>query len=961
MRWKICLSLLALAIAHARAVFLDEAFNADFHLALLGIPQPHSTFFHKPDTSSNAALLYTLSDKAVLGAINPRDGSVVWRQSIAGAPQENTTQSFLVAGETDGKVVAAIGDIVTAWDASSGRLVWSHRTSPDSEVVDLQPVSVLGSSTEGAVQDIVILTQSQTGDGVYTITRMDGDGSSVRWQHIDHDNKPDTSVSISTTPKHVFYITRSQGLLSGQKTKVQVLDIMTGKLVKEHSLSLNAESVASDGRVVSAACSSTPFLITSEKPYKTLKLNILGSNKVLSVVLEDQTDEVVSVKVHAACNTKAAPHFLVHVQTATGNWAEVYHIDTTSGELSKAYSLPFVQGVGAFAASSNAEKVFFTRLTNTHVATFSSESHAELASWTRNEIDVGDISSSDPVFATAEVASREGTNIAVRIAVVASHGTWYMIRNGDTQWSRPEALAHASLAAWSDDLKADPLVEELESEISVDPATAYINRVYRHTQELMHLPGYLLQLPQILMHPSSDRPLVREDLLGSKSLLVATRDNLLISLNGLSGKINWRADLSTAVRTGSKLRTLACEQGRATLYTSDGSVIVVNTTTGLLIENTPGSIPVTTLIELPGSPASTVLKINSDGVPEFASDLAPSVPDEGNVIVTLSKVGTVTGWTVGTTIQKVWDFSPGNANVVNMISRPMHDPVASIGKVLGDRSVLYKYITPNIALLTTLSSTSMSVYLLDAVTGTVLHTSNHAGVLSSFPISSVISENWFAYTFTSVNAETKAMSSQIVISELYESSVPNDRGSLSSKTNYSSFGPDTNARPHVESAAYTLSEPISHLTVTQTAQGITSRQVLAYLPNSGSISAIPLHVLNARRPIDRDANTKEAEEGLFRYNPQLDLDPKHFLSHARDVQGVQQILVSPTLLESTSLVFAYGHDIFGTQIAPSQTFDVLGKSFKKLQLVGTVIALYIGVLALRPLVRRKVVQRGWSS
>jgi len=77
------------------------------------------------------------------------------------------------------------------------------------------------------------------------------------------------------------------------------------------------------------------------------------------------------------------------------------------------------------------------------------------------------------------------------------------------------------------------------------------------------------------------------------------------------------------------------------------------------------------------------------------------------------------------------------------------------------------------------------------------------------------------------------------------------------------------------------------------------------------------------------------------------------------VMGVQKIMTSPTLLESTSMVFAFGHDIFGTQVAPSQTFDVLGKSFKKAQLVGTVVALYLGVMALRPIVRRKVVERGW--
>lgn len=960
MRWKDILPIVALAIAPTRAIFSDEAFTIDFHHALLGIPQPHSTFFHKPDPASNAALLYSLSDKAILGAINPRDGSVVWRQSIAGVPLENATESFVVAGETDGKIVAAVGDRLTAWDAAHGRLAWSHKLGLDSKIVGLQPVPVLGGSTDGAVQDIIILSQSQKAGTGHTVSRIGGDGSSMRWQYSDPDNKNDANVYVSATPTHVFVVTRSAGLISGQKTKVQTLDVNTGKLLKDQSLSLDAESVSFDGQLVSAACSGAPFLVTSETPYKSLKLNMLGNSKVSTINLEDKTDTITSLKVHAACGAKAAPHFLVHVQTGIKNWAEVYQIDIVSGDATKVYSLPGSQEKSSFAASSNADKVFFTRVTSTQIISYSSDSRAELGRWTRNEIGTALTSSSDPVFATAEVAARDGTSVAVRVAVVSPEGSWYLIRNGDTQWSRPEVLAHATLAAWFDDIKTDRLVQEVQSEISVDPATAYINRLYRHTQELVHLPAYLMQLPQSLLNPSSERAVIREDLTGSKSLLVATKDNRLFSLNGLTGKVQWNADLSSTITSGSLIRSLTSEQGRATLYTSDGSVTVVNASSGALIEHKSGSIPVAKLIELPGSPASTILKINEDGKPEFASDLAPSVPDEGNAIITLNKAGTVTGWTVGTTIREVWTFSPSTGRIIDVTSRSAHDPVASIGKVLGDRSVLYKYISPNLVLLTTLTPTGMSVYLLDAVTGTVLHTLDHAGVLTSFPISSVMSENWFAYTFTSANPETKAVTTQIIISELYESSVSNDRGSLPTKANYSSFGPDANARPHVESAAFTLTEPISDLSVTQTAQGITSRQLLAYLPSTHAIATIPLHLLNARRPLDRDATAQEAEEGLFRYNPQLDLDPKLFLSHSRDVMGVQQILTAPTLLESTSLVFAYGHDIFGTQIAPSQTFDVLGKSFKRIQLLATVVALYLGVLALRPLVRRNVVKRGWQ-
>lgn len=959
MRWNGLLYLVAIALTPVSSLFVDEAFNIDFHHALLGLPQPHSTFFHKPDASSSAALIYALSDKSVLGAINPRDGSLLWRQNVAGQPNDNATVSFLVAGEGDGKVTTAVGKEVVAWDASDGRLVWKHSIRGRSRAVDLQAIPVLGSSTDGAVQDVVLLTQPTNEGGAFVVTRLGGDGSGERWHYSDSDAKLDSNVGIATSSKYVYYIVRSPGLLSGQKTKVVVLDIMTGKQLKDLSLSLDNETVAASGRLVAASGTEAPVLITAEKPYKTLKFNVLGMNKVSILTLEDKGEDITSVSVHTPPGITAEPHLLVHIESVTRNWAEVYHLNTQSGEAKREYSLPAVKEASAFAASNNGKKVFFTRVTTTEVSVYSSESHGHLARWQRKPLGTGHSASLEPVSAVAEIASRDGTSTAARVFVTSPEGSVYLIRNGDTQWIRPEMAAYAQQAAWIDTARTDPLAQELENEISVDPATAYINRVYRHAQELTHLPKYIIQVVEQLISNPSEKVSVREDLLGSRSLIMATSRKQILSFSGTNGNLQWYMRLPETLPEDAVVKSLTVTDGRTTLYTSDGSVTVLNATNGALIEIKTGTMTAAQIVELPGSPASTILKVDEDGVPSTAADLAPSVPAEGNAVMTLDKAGHVHGWSVGTTIQKMWTFAPAGAKVVAVTIRPEHDPIASIGRVLGDRSVLYKYFTPNLALLTAQSTNGITIFLIDAVTGAVLHSTSHANVLTTMPVSAVLSENWFAYSFTSSNLETQELSSQLIISELYESNVPNDRGQLSSKTNYSSFNADGVTNPYVISAAYVLAEPISHLAVTQTAQGISSRSVLAYLPNSKAIASIPRHILDARRPMDRDPTAQEAEEGLFRYSAELGLDPKNFLSHSREVVGIKHISTVPTLLESTSTVFAYGHDIFGTQIAPSQTFDVLGKNFNKVQLVLTVIALYLGVLALRPLVRRNVVKRGW--
>src|SRR5687768_11857719 len=81
----------------ARAVYPDEVGNIDFHYDLLGVPQSSTTFFHRARKDEKASLLYTLSDVGVLGAVNPSNGAVVWRQFVSG----NITNGggFLRAGD----------------------------------------------------------------------------------------------------------------------------------------------------------------------------------------------------------------------------------------------------------------------------------------------------------------------------------------------------------------------------------------------------------------------------------------------------------------------------------------------------------------------------------------------------------------------------------------------------------------------------------------------------------------------------------------------------------------------------------------------------------------------------------------------------------------------------------------------------------------------------------------------
>lgn len=308
-------------------------------------------------------------------------------------------------------------------------------------------------------------------------------------------------------------------------------------------------------------------------------------------------------------------------------------------------------------------------------------------------------------------------------------------------------------------------------------------------------------------------------------------------------------------------------------------------------------------------------------------------------------------------------------------------PPASIGKVMGDRSVMYKYLNPNIVLVTTMridTHDTASVYLLDSVSGAILYTATHHSVDKSKPIVSLLCENWFVYTFfagedsNSVSDVPAPKGYQIVVTELYESPLKNDRGPLRGANNFSSFEAEVmKTKPFAITQSYVSPVAITSLSATSTKRSITTIDILAFLPYPASLLSIPKRILDPRRPVGRDPDASEREEGLFKYDPVLPVDHRSILSHKRDLLFTQggekaRIITSPSLMESTSLVFLYDDtDLFGTRLTPSGAFDMLGKGFGKGQLIVTVLGLAVGVWFVAPMVcfsswLQNMALTGWS-
>ncbi len=108
-------------------------------------------------------------------------------------------------------------------------------------------------------------------------------------------------------------------------------------------------------------------------------------------------------------------------------------------------------------------------------------------------------------------------------------------------------------------------------------------------------------------------------------------------------------------------------------------------------------------------------------------------------------------------------------------------PVASYGKVLADRSTLYKYLNPHIVGIVTSSSTkgAESVSLIDSISGSILY---HA-VVRATPgsLRAVLTENWLVYTY-SLHSDVQEgalerRGEQVVTVEFYEGQGVNEKTS----------------------------------------------------------------------------------------------------------------------------------------------------------------------------------------
>lgn len=319
--------------------------------------------------------------------------------------------------------------------------------------------------------------------------------------------------------------------------------------------------------------------------------------------------------------------------------------------------------------------------------------------------------------------------------------------------------------------------------------------------------------------------------------------------------------------------------------------------------------------------------------------------------------------------KELWSiiFPSESEKIATIATRKMNEVVHTQAKVDADHDVMYKYISKNIVFAATVSPKAsgeigsatpeealLVVYLIDAVTGRILHRVTHQGAQG--PIHAVVSENWVVYHYFNLRAHRYEMS----VIEIYDQSraVNKDVWKLIlGKHNLTS--PITSySRPEVavKTQTYFFTHSVKAMAVTATAKGITSKQVLIGTIGD-QVLALDKRFLDPRRT--PNPSQAEKEEGIIPLTDALPIIPQSYITHSHQVEGLRDIVTIPAKLESTALVFSYGVDLFFTRIAPSRTYDSLTEDFSYALLLITIIALVAAIIVTWILSEKKELREKW--
>jgi outer membrane protein assembly factor BamB len=958
-----------LLVFSVKAIYEDQAGQQDWHKENIGRVRL-VTFSKLPGVRQREAYVATASN--VIAALNLRTGSTVWRQVLA---DNEAIDQLVNAGE--GLVTLSQNGAVRVWMTEDGSLSWDEHLEPAKRAGAQSEVAVFSDSSS-ATSDVAVLHDDR-------VQMRDARNGRLRWTWNGANGEELLRMAESESSEVLVLGRDSKGALT-----VHRLDASSGKLagskaVKDIKLTAGVvPQVAGQTVIVTDKCALVVHRMGETTKSYPLGQGVLKAADCKAVVKAQELDGTFII-------TSGASSMVVSV--ASDLALTVSH--TYSSKEACAVAKDRDGATHVVTASTQQDGTLITHKsaqddTQTQVPTLSEEL-------------VGGI---DAVFLNVFM-KQDGTPGTRTLVSSADHGLT-LIQKGVAVWRREEALATIQHVEFVDlpyqaEDSEDPtkFAADLMAKLS-GQATANAAR--------SHVRNYAVK--------EASTTALYTDKFGIRKLaIVSTSSNKVYAINTETSEIVWQKlfPVSEGVikrlflvrKTGS----LPPECIAVSIAGSKTTFNSFNPHSGKIV--TESSLPFAAqhVVALPDKDSEhrRILMVINRNAREVVA--YPSSKEAHAALAAHLKeffwhdvdkaANTVTGYRVVEKGDKffseqLWQVSfPSSERIDAIAARSLEETIFSPMHVTGNHDVMRKYINPNLLAISTVSdhvpffkgtkagstgtsatNPSVHMYCVDTITGHVLYHVAHPQ--STGPTHLALSENWAVHTYWS----DRHLRTELSVVELWEDDrniedmttlvlrglglAEKPPSNKFVKRKHFSTGVDEGQKfssfqqsnPQKEEQSFVFPLSVKVLAVSSTDLGITSKDLLVGT-STNQLYALPRKFFDARRPM-KQATEADMEEGLVQYHPVLPLIPTNILSYNQSVAGLRGIRAVPAGgLESTSLVLAYGIDMFFCRSAPSKTFDMLPDDFQYGILLLTIAGLSVATMAATMASKRKDLNLLW--
>ncbi|KAL2250699.1 UNVERIFIED_CONTAM: ER membrane protein complex subunit 1 [Sesamum indicum] len=964
----------------AYSLYEDQVGLMDWHQQYIG--KVKHAVFHTQKAARKRVIVST--EENVVASLDLRHGEIFWRHVLG--PNDAIDQIDVALG----KYVITLssgGSVLRAWNLPDGQMVWESTLigSTPSKPLLLIPTNLK------VDKDNMIFVY---GNGfIHAVASIDGE---VIWKKELASEGIDVQQLIYPDGSEIIY---AVGLLGFSGFDVFQLNVKSGELLKHNNMLFPA-GFSGD---LSFVTDDTAVALDSTR--KVLVVICFQDGKIsfhqthVSQLIEDISGAaaIVPSKIPGMFTLKIDAS-VIFIEVINESKLKVVHKIGHENAVSDSLSLPEGQKAVALIQHGDGKILLTVKLGN---------------DWTSNLIE--ETIQMDhqrglvhKVFINSYV--RTDRSNGFRVLIVMEDHSLLLLQQGEIVWSREDGLASVI------DVKASELPVEKDSVSVAKVEHSLFEWLKGHLLKLkgtlmIATPDDVVAIQKIRLQSSEKSKMTRDHNGFRKLLIVLTRAGKVFALHTGDGRIVWSRLLN------SLRKSEACENPRGISlhqwqdphhhaldenpsvlvvgrcgYNSDsaGVLSIVDTYTGEERSHIGPIHSIAHIIPLHFTDSMEqrlhlLVDANQHAhlYPRTAEALGILQQELGNIYWYAAETdkGILRGYGLQTNCvlevaddfcfdtRDLWSivFPSESEKIAATATRSLNEVVHTQAKVTADQEVMYKYISKNLLFLATVApkavgpigsvtpdESSLVVYVIDTVTGRILHRMTHHG--SQGPIKAVFSENWIVYHYFNLRAHRYEMS----VIEIYDQARAENKDVLKLVFGTHNLTSPITAysRPEVftKSQSYFFAHSVKTMAVTSTAKGITSKQVL--LGTIGDqVLALDKRFLDPRRTVN--PTQAEKEEGIIPLTDSLPIIPQSYVTHALKVEGLRGIATIPAKLESTTLVFAYGVDLFFTRLAPSRTYDSLTEDFSYALLLITIVALLVAIFVTWVWSEKKELQEKW--